>query len=132
MLAREAGEVLHALVGEVEPELPRDPGHSALREDIRRAERTPAGDRPGGTTGRFHYSGGIGWPQSNRFEINGAADVSSRSVTLSVSIIVRFGRLPPRPSNDPQRFHAEPRRPQRAEKTFAVFAPWRAIALGRT
>ena len=73
-----------------------DPGHSVRYEKISDAPRELrlAAALPG-TTGRFHYSGGIGWPQSNRFEINGAADVSSRSVTLSVSIIVRFVRRPP-------------------------------------
>ena len=73
-----------------------DPGHAVRYEETSDApgELRLAAALPG-TTGRFHYSGGIGWPQSSRFEINGAADVSSRSLTLSASIIVRFIRRPP-------------------------------------
>ena len=43
-----------------------------------------------GTTGRWHYAGGLGLPLSNRLELNTGADVSNRSATFSVSMIVRF------------------------------------------
>ena len=45
-----------------------------------------------GTTGQWHYAGGLGIPVSKRLEFNAGIDVSSRSATLSVSTIVRFPR----------------------------------------
>jgi long-chain fatty acid transport protein len=76
-----------------------DPDHSV------RYTRSPANDLYDERFGTslssgkdlWHYTGGVGLAVSDVFEINIAADVTSRSRSFSTSAIVRFTKAPPPP-----------------------------------